>query len=298
MAKSRDVLSLLLLIALATGVSIYVLRETWNKDEVPVAAPEAGAAPGDSIPDPAPTPAPAASSPETADPAAPTSVPVAASYAERFRAATDYLELARSLHAAARSGDVSAQFFLYRAMEQCQPGGPARQDERCRTFRESGVRELGESEQWLQMAAVGGYPRAQIVYAARLTGSLQSLPPDEASRTVEDARRQVAAALVSRDPEVVFDAASVLILRSGGRHPALGDKEAWWLAACSRGLDCTPESERTRQVCRMDGNCQPYESLPDVIRRDSMDFESVSRRAAEINRALDAGDLDSLGFGR
>ncbi len=182
-------------------------------------------------------------------------------------------------------------------LAQCQPGGAAQLEERCRTFRESGVRDLGEAEQWLQMAAVGGQPRAQVIYAGKLLGNLQGLPPDEASRTRDDARRQVAAALASRDAEVVFDAASVLTLRNGGNHPAPDEAEAWWLAACTRGLDCGPNSEWTRQVCRREGNCQPFESLPDVVRRDSMDYQSVLARAAEINRLIDAGEISSLGFG-
>lgn len=295
MGRLRSLLSLILLLALATGVSIYVLRSIDDRDEAPpVAAPEP-----DTTPAPAVASVPARGSganvPTPANAAVP--APMAADYATRFRDANDYLELARSLHASAKSGDVTAQFYLYRALEQCQPGGAAQLEERCRTFRESSVRDLGEGEQWLQMAAVGGQPRAQVVYAGKLLNNLQSLPPDEASRTREDARRQVAAALASRDAEVVFDSASVLILRTGGNHPAPGEAEAWWLAACTRGLDCSPSSERTRQVCRRNGNCQPFESLPDVIRRDSMDYESTVRRAAEINRALDEGEISSLGFG-
>lgn len=295
MAKLRSFVGLILLLALAMGVSIYVMRSIDDDEAVSAAEPHAETTLDLAVAN-APPPV-SASKPPPASTATPAVTPVAVGYAERFRDATDFLVLARSLHAAAKSGDVTAQFYLYRTLEQCLPGGLAQQDERCRTFRESSVRDLGEAEQWLQMAAVGGEPRAQVVYAGRLVGSLQSLPPDEASRTIEDARRQVAAALVSKDPEVVFDTAAVLILRGGGNHPAAGDAEAWWLAACTRGLDCSPGSDRTRQICRMDGNCQPFESLPDVIRRDAMDYDLVARRAAEINRALDAGDLNSLGFG-
>jgi hypothetical protein len=293
MAKPQSLVSLILLIALATGVSIYVLRENAGDDE---AEPATAA-----VPEATPAPAPAAAQAASAHAPPPTNqatpAPMAADYASRFRDAADYLELARSLHASAKAGDATAQFYLYRAMEQCQPGGAAQLEERCRTFRESGVRDLGEGEQWLQMAAVGGQPRAQVIYAGKLLSNLQGLPPDEASRTRDDARRQVAAALTSRDAEVVFDAASVLVLRSGGNHPAPDEAEAWWLAACTRGLDCGPNSERTRQICRRDGNCQPFESLPDVIRRDAMDYQSVLKRAAEINSQIDAGEISSLGFG-
>jgi hypothetical protein len=291
MARFRNLLSLVLLLLLAAGVSIYVLRDAGDHEE------DATAPESEPLAMPAPAPSAPVSSPDApASAGAAISAPMAADYATRYRDATDYLALARSLHAAAKSGDVTAQFYLYRALEQCRPGGAAQLEERCRTFRETNVRDLGEGEQWLQSAALRGQPRAQVVYAAKLLNGLQSLPPDEASRTRDDARGQVAAALTSRDPEVVFDAASVLILRTGGNHPALGDAEAWWLAACTRGLDCGPGSERTREICRRDGNCQPYESLPDVIRRDAMDYESVVSRAAEINRAIDAGDVSSLGF--
>lgn len=293
MTKPRSLVNLLLLMLLATGVSIYVLWEVGGREDAPITVTPAS----DASPAPAPVSPPAATASAPPAPANSVPAPIAADVSTRFREATDYLEFARSVQAAARSGDPTAQFYLYRAIEQCQPGGAAQLEERCRTFRESNPRDLGEGEQWLQMAAVHGQPRAQVVYAAKLVSNMQSLPPDEASRTREDARRQVAAALVSKDADVVFDAASVLSLRDASAAPALNDAAAWWLAACTRGLDCSPTSERTRQVCQRIGNCQPFESLPDVVRRDAMDYATVLGRAAEINRLIDTGEISSLGFG-
>ena len=71
---------------------------------------------------------------------------------------------------------------------------------------------------------------------------------------------------------------------------------AWQIAACQRGLDCNPSAERTRQACRFFPNCQPYETLPDMLRRYAADVPALDARAAEINRLIDAGDWEALGY--
>ena len=323
MAKLRGLLSLILLLLLAAGVSLYVLRGIWNRES---AAP----LPGQSLPATAATDTPkSAPKPSAAlPPAAPSAAPAASAgpdYAQRFRETTDNLEFARSIHAAAKAGDADARYYLYRALDYCQanyrlyfghPARPRTLDEalryaviskldvdevhrvhqRCRNLVESGASGLGQPMQWLGLAAQDKQPNAQLAMAQKLLTQAARLPEEKAGQVREDARLMVGEAVGSRDPEVIFDAAILLYLREGAAQDD-GDMVAWWLAACERGLDCGPSAERTRQVCGFVPNCQPYESLVDMIRREVPDFGAVETRARELNRLIDAGDLKALGFG-
>ncbi len=50
--------------------------------------------------------------------------------------------------------------------------------------------------------------------------------------------------------------------------------------------------------CLWDWNCQPYETLPDVIQRAAgSSFPAIEVRAREINALIDAGKWEELGFG-
>ena len=314
--KLRGVLSLVLLLLLAAAVSIYALRGIWNREAA-------------SPPRAQPLPAPATSTRQSEAPpesaAGPAAGPTVTTHAQRFREATDYLEFARSIHGAAKAGDAEARFYLYRALDYCQgnyrvyfgdPARPRTLDEalrfavvshldvdevhrvhqRCRALVESGAGELGPAAQWLGMAALDKQPNAQVALAWKMLTQAAKLPEAEGDRVREDARLMIGEAVGSRDPEAMFDAAIMLHLRKG---VAQGDDDmaAWWLAACERGLDCSPSAERTRQVCNFVPNCQPYESLVDMLRREVADFDALEAKAREFNRLIDAGDLAALGFG-
>lgn len=321
MARLRSVVSLLLLLILAAVVSFYTMRSIWQRDAPP---------PGPAAPVVAPRAKPSADA--ASAPAVPAPVPAAAvaapnAAAQRFRESTDYLEFARGIHGAAKSGDPAAQYYLYRALDYChglfrayfgRPGksrtldeglqwaarsAPAldvdearRVNDRCRTLEESDPAIFGEREQWLQSAALAGQPNAQVDYAGRLLWSSNDLPADESLRSRDDARELVRKALASRDPEVIFSAGRLAALR---REDLEQDHDvlAWMLAACARGLDCGPADERTRTLCRFDTNCQPYESMVDMARRLVDNFPGVEARSREINRLIDAGDWDALGLG-
>lgn len=320
MAKPRGLLSLVLLLILAAGVSIYALRGIWQ-EEIPSsekAAPEV-ASPAAKPPDGGGVAVTSAPRVTEAVAAAPNPL------ARRFQSATDYLEFARDIHEAAKAGDAEAQYYLSRALRYCHSqfrayfglpgksrsleegllwaanGAPALDvdearvvNDRCRSLQESAGVDFGDHDQWLQKAALGGQPKAQAALASELLSGANRLPADEASRSRQDARELVRQALASKDPEIIAEAGNLL---SAIRQEDTGYAAAWLLAACARGLDCSSKGERMKELCRYDSNCQPYETVTDMARRLVPDFASAEQRAREINRLIDAGDWTALGFG-
>ncbi len=303
---------------LAAAACIFVLRETRREGAAPPAEPASAAGAGRSAP---------IASPKSELPGATPSPAAPIGYSQRFSEATDYLAFVRSIHEDAKRGDLDAQYYLFRALDFCHghfrvyfglPGKGRTYDEglrwaarhrpaldveearrvyeQCRSLEEFHKNEFGEREQWLQKAALGGQPRAQMVLAGKLLVGSSELPEAEAERSRQDARDLVRDALRTKDPEVLLAAGDLVHLRKGV-VPDDSDMSAWWLAACIRGLDCGPHGERTRQICRFDANCQPYESMIDMMRRNSADFMTLEAKAHEINRLIDAGDWAALGFG-
>ena len=243
-------------------------------------------------------------------------------YAAQLRAASDYLEFARSLLPAARAGDHAAQFYIFRALDYCTREyrayfgrGPAWRTlddamrrattrwpydselvrgiyTQCHTLVETGSNEFGERDEWLRMASDGGYPLAQVTYAQNQWHAMSG-PEDDA--TLEARRRLVGKAIRSRDPAVVSAVADVILAPEGQGYE--WDYLAWRLAACQRGFDCSPQSDFVKWSCYGDTNCQPYETAIDLIRRATgNDFLEVEARARWINEKIDAGDWEAMGF--
>jgi hypothetical protein len=244
------------------------------------------------------------------------------------QASTNYLQLAHSLHDAAVNGDPVAQYHLYWTLDYCHKyyrlyfgRAPKRrtldeglrwaalnQDsldaeegrrvhERCHALEEFHALDFGDRESWLAKAAAARQPHAQLVMATRIFQDAAPKAGDQGELVRAVGRALVAEALGSRDPEVIFDVANMLHWRSGGATYAEGEHEAWLLVACQRGMDCSPGAERTKTACRFIPNCQPYETLVDMMRRTVSDAGEVDARAAELNRLIDAGDWTALGFG-
>ena len=68
---------------------------------------------------------------------------------------------------------------------------------------------------------------------------------------------------------------------------------SWMLAACLRTPNCEGFTEWKKKRCNWDEQCQPFETMRDIIRRDAgSDFGEVERRAREINEKIDAGTLE------
>ena len=250
-------------------------------------------------------------------------------YGAQFRAASDYLEFARSLLTAAREGDHAAQFYIFRAFEHCaddyglyfrrrgvnrslddalksaaseswpfDPEVVRRTYARCHTIMETGAAELGERDTWLRLASDGAYPVAQVIDAQKQFRELVRTNGDDPTKR-EKRLSQVANALRSRDPEVIWelgDTVHGIGLEPEGDDPGW-DNLAWNLAACLRGFDCSPQSEAVRMMCIYDRACQPYETVADLIRRATQnDFPALETRARWINEKIDAGDWKALGF--
>jgi hypothetical protein len=250
-----------------------------------------------------------------------------ADFEAQFRGTSEMLEFARSLLGAARAGDHAAQFYIFRAFDYCADeqilyfrrrgvqvslddalktaatsGWPfdtevvRRSYARCHTMIESGAIEIGERREWLRLASDGGYPLAQVVAARFLYRDLASADRDNDEKR-EQRRSLVAKAVRSREPAVIWEIGNTPlgVLPSNGEEDQ--EDKAWYLAACQRGLDCSPQSEGVRWLCMWDRACQPYESVHDIFRRAVGDeLPDLESRARWINEKIDAGDWEALGF--
>lgn len=324
---SRYSLSLTIGIVLVAGI---VLVTQWPRDPAP-ATPVAVPAP---VPVPAPAADSPATTPSASPPSDTSAAPVPASPPKRvvslldtqFREATDYLAFARSLLPRAQAGDRDAQYDLYVAMDYCRDGylayfdqgqqrrslaealelaanAPARTREeisrvhsRCRALMESGDEDLAEAESWLTRAAARGHPRAQIEQAARMARTSANLPASRQDRSLAEARRMARESLASRDPAVIWKLGSLAPLRGDARAGTDMDAAAFARAACERGLDCGPGSAAAEEWCRQVPDCQPSESVEDMLLRTSADPSRVAERARQINAQIDAGDWQGLGL--
>jgi hypothetical protein len=317
--------------ALVAGMALVaglVFVTHWQREEpsappvVPApalpAAPEASAAPprGSATPSSTPVDRVAADQPAR----------FASTHEAQFKEATDYLEFALAMLPRARAGDFDAQFHLYAALDYCRrgyrnyfdtgqkrrsleeavdeaanrPPGDAREipkvHSRCRKLMESDIDELGEPQQWLQLAASGKHPRAQAKLAGQLASRSQRLSGVAAARAQADARALVRESLASRDPAAIWEMGALTSLRADAAGGNDADAMAFAQAACDRGLDCSAGSEAAAQWCRLVPDCQPFESVQDLLLRSSANPAALADRARRINELIDAGDWQALGF--
>jgi hypothetical protein len=310
-----------------------VIALNWPRDAGPAAVPEPAPVPVAAASVPAAQNVAVADATPAAPPASVESTPAArapeprpASAEEaRFRAATDYLVFARDLLPRARDGDREAQYHLFAAMDYCRRSyreyfdrGQQRRslDEalrfegtspslsrevrevhsRCHNLMSLQTSELGEGEQWLQRAARAGHPRAQVQLASRMISGSRMLAPGQAARSVSEARQFLRQSLTSRDPEVIWSAATLPDLTADAAPRDRTETMAWWQAACDQGLDCGPGSDHVKQLCREVPDCQPFESVNDILVRTAPDPAAVTERARQINASLTAGDFRALGL--
>ncbi len=249
----------------------------------------------------------------------------AADYGARLRAAPDYLDYVRSLIGAAHAGDRAAQFYVFRAFDYCaveyrahlyRRGVRGTLDDalkraatrwpydsetvrlvytRCQRLMESDEFNLDKRGGWLKMASDAGYPLAQAVASHTRFGKSFDTTSGEVAAS-ENGRRLLSQAIRSGDPEVLWEIGAYGLAPDRSDDVENADLD-WFLAACQRGLECAPQSDRVRMLCMFDTNCQPYESVVDVIRRaNENDFQQHEARARWINEKIDAGDWAALGF--
>lgn len=182
--------------------------------------------------------------------------------------------------------------------------------ERCHRFQENGTGALGDATEWLGRATLAGQPVAQATTATRILlqrttdrlvkasgaapATVIAVSRDTAGMDPQELLRE---AVKSDDPEVLFQIGEADALL----HPSIGgdsntERFAWWLVACERGLDCSPNADWVRNVCYVDPQCAsigPSEILEYLA---GADWPRVQQRAEELKGKLDAGQWDDLGL--
>jgi hypothetical protein len=262
-------------------------------------------------------------------------IDAAPDYDARFRASADYLEFAREVLPAARAGDAAAQFYLSKALAYCETlyewyfiertrEGRVRHrtlDEaqqitavrpfftpeevrdiqlHCRELRSLDDVSIGNATQWFDAALAQGYPLAQAQAAVRLAVSSSHREDAQKVRiSREEARRLAFESLRGRDIEAMIQAGDVDAFLGGeGMSEVSVRRWSWLLAAALRASDSPEMQEWMRMACRIDTQCQPYETPIDLVRRKAgNELDAVERRARELNEKLDAGSLAESDIG-
>lgn len=254
---------------------------------------------------------------------------VQADLGTRFRESTNYLRFIESIRPAAEAGDSAASFFIYRALFICQReylvfflsrGRELSLDEglqravargeadiefvrrmygQCHDLRAANIADLKDSADWLRRSAEGGHPPGQAKYSwHRWRHHYGENWSDWQAETNRYARQLMGAALRSRHPEAIAVVADMTDAIVADEETQRDVSSAWWLAACQRGLACGPGSDLVQQMCRMTKDCQPYQSVRDVIEGFGVAaFPAIEARASRINELIDAGEWEELGFG-
>jgi hypothetical protein len=243
---------------------------------------------------------------------------------QRFRESTDYASFIESILSDARAGDRDAQYYVHAALSFCDSefrlfrkragsgwltrdeglvraarrrdlpiGYVEAVDEKCRTLMEGSRSDLGDSKRWLEDAANKGQP---IAMATLATAQLLAAPSgDKKASARASAREQLASALESKDPEVMWAIGELQYALNPESEDSNKTQWAWALAACERGYECGPDALWLQFACRWD-QCPPGETVVDYIKRIlQTDFPAVEELAREINANIDAeawSDID------
>jgi hypothetical protein len=256
-------------------------------------------------------------------------------YRSQLRASNDYLAFAQRLLPEAQAGDPAAQFYLSNALGYCESlyewyfiertsdGKPRHRtlDEaqqitaarpyfnaddvrdiqaRCQGLRTLEGTPFGASHEWFDAALAQRYPLAQAHSALML--ALQSGQRGDTQKgriAREEATRLALESLRSRDTAVLLELSGVGAALAGeGTAEAPIRRWSWLLAASLRDADSVELHEWMRGFCRVDLQCQPYETPADVIRRQAgNDRDEVERRARELAGKLESGELSASDIG-
>lgn len=259
---------------------------------------------------------------------APPAVPNSGLHAQ----ADDHLSLVQSLLSKAQQGEAAAQLALYQALEYCESGYRSYFDQaddsvgqrrslqeslalvaehapglaedvqrvyaKCRTLMESDRAKLGGADDWLRKAAGQGVPIAQALFAqARIAQSPTPVRDSAAEVRHSEAYRLLAAAVRSKDPDVLWVISEQQsYLQESGDQAAL-DQWAWKLLACQKGLDCSASARWYQLACSGDNACQAGESGQDFLRRAAgTNLAEIETRAAQLANYLERDQWDALGF--
>ena len=235
---------------------------------------------------------------------------------QEFHESEDYFSFVEAHAEDGRAGDGEAQYYVYRALSDCQlalerfdhvperheleermdPGMDPRihdmmsdQIERCDGFFEEGMDEYGEAQEWLNGAALDGYPAAVVMK------NIDEFRQHEAGRESNFNEAQVINALRSRNPEALQHASQFAALQGVPET----DEAAWLLMSCDYGQDCSADSDWVQALC-VEHGCPPQtEHAEDALAifLGPGQVELAKARRQELEQAMDQGDFDAL-FGR
>ena len=245
---------------------------------------------------------------------------------KKFYDFKDYFAFAASIYDAARQGDGAAQFYLYQALNYCGslyiavygihlPGGGVRYrtlDEALQVswrhpfFTDDDVRDMqtrceriattkpapyGTAQEWLDAAIASGYPLAQVMMANNKALEAAQNPASDAAA---DARHLLIDALRTKDPEVIVQTGDAAANLSNGGWLANSKKVwIWAMAACGSDEKCPQLDQSIQYLCRIDPQCQPFETPVDIIRRRTgNDFDEIESAARALREKIDAGTIE------
>lgn len=155
---------------------------------------------------------------------------------------------------------------------------------------------------WLDKASAAGYPPAQSLkadvsrQAELMRDAANASAGDIVPPTVGPARDLAVAAVLSGDPDSIFEMMNWV---DGTKHSTEDYgvlSGAWGLLACQRGYDdCGASSQWLRSVCSWDVQCADDNSVIDSLRRQFGDrFDDVQNLANSIGLAIDQKDQKAV----
>jgi hypothetical protein len=246
------------------------------------------------------------------------------SYRDRLRSANSYLSLIADLLPAAESGDIDAQYIVYKSLFYCREevGKYLREDgrllapdeviqhgmalhasydyinlvsKRCFELLNSESLQTFGPDLWLAKAAAAGQPAAVAATALRELRNLGAGGTSNGSSSDTRVRDNSWNALMEQiptaDPDVLAYVARAQHFLNTSPDEQRIDGAAWSIVACNAGFDCGPTSETMLRLCDTDSDCEPREGFVQLIEKSSGDdWPKIQTRVSEINARMQAGN--------
>lgn len=230
-----------------------------------------------------------------------------------FRSSEDYFAFVESFAEQGREGDGAAQYYVYRALNECSmaleqfdempdqfdleaqmaPGVRPQvhqmmgeQIQRCEGFFEEGMDDYGDPREWLNGAALDGYPAAVVVH------DMEEYRQHQAGRESDFNQARVVNALRSRNPEALSNFSQVAAIEGASET----DEAAWLLMACDHGQDCGEDAEWVEAMCAEHGCPPDVDGAEDALasRFGPGSIDRARERQQELEEALNDGNFEAL----
>jgi hypothetical protein len=252
-----------------------------------------------------------------------------------FKDARDFLPFARAARAAAKIGDVDAQYFLSEALSFCAKAtaeasygvyfvnnggrlvagravlqeGMVRSEEvltelgnRCGPLHRAIASDesFGSADDWLASAADNGSSAAQSTLALRALFDLGTLSVNSSFgsqiRTGDDARALLVDVAARSDPVALWNLGAAQAHFSQSYEDQVVNRLALWLVSCRSGLDCGTDALWIQLACQSTG-CPHNITGPDMIDALAGIYrEKVENRAQVLSDALQTGTFTQVNF--